>query len=1437
MIDWSKLETYQRDKYRSFEELCYQIAKEHHGEMGRFTSIDDSGGGDGVEFYLTLPNGEQWGWQAKFYYPNRRLTIGNRKQSITESLKKACEIHPHLKKWILCTPTNFTTKEQTWFENALRQSIPEGRSVELEHWGDSDFNNWLSNPRFAGKRNYFFGELELDINWFQAQFDKQKTSLGEKFSSSLHTESQVDAHLHALLGDHGFMDQITELIEKLQVELSNLNEAIDNLERRIPNGIAWDVENKSKVIGAVESLQHALVNVMSTLEKARENLNEKRLSETQEINWESVLSQLKCALDTYRTVKAEYGISKIRYTGNSDGERVIRDMTWMLDDPDSLVADLLDDFLQEAIERCQRINHAELNILGDAGIGKTHIACNICDDRLKSGLPALFVRGSLFTTNQPIEAQLRTILDIPPSYSWHDFLQALSAIAEVYHTRIPLIFDGLNESTHNGAFSNVWKLGLKGFLHEIEQTKNVVLITTCRTRYKEAIWAENNPPNRVRARGFDTDEVKHEAISKYFNAYKIKADLTMAPLSQFKHPLYLKIFCVTKNPTRETEKHIYVGEETLFEVFQKYLEQCNKAVCARLELRRGTPVVGRALNKMAEHMWQHRRRHVPLKELVGIVDQRSIEELHWLSSKTHAIEDEGLLVCRDWGQDEEVMYFTYDLLGGYTIAQYLLQQASDDVEGFLNGEETVASLFGEAYGTLHPMYGDIRRCMAALLPAATGKLLHEFSDNKTAFSLSIEVLFEISPRHIREDCINLVIHLFDDYQKNRSSLLKFAETTIGNIDHPFNASFWSDRLFALPMPERDLSWTEHIRQNVEGVEKLLMRFEEPCQSDQDLSDVTKERLHLFAEYVMWLLTSTARPLRDKATRALFWYGRRFPQDFFDLVMKSLSINDPYVPERMLATTYGIAMSRQHDFKDANFPTEILPEYGRKLYETMFKPNAAYSTTHILARDYARRTIDIALIHHPDLLTVDERKYITSPFTEGGIRKWGEIEDRNADDYRNGNAPLHMDFRNYTLAGLVKDRGNYDFEHDEYKRVLANIFWRIYDLGYSLDSFKEIDALVFQENQRYGRLANGRKTDRYGKKYSWIAFYELAGFRQDKNLLSEYCDDARILDADIDPSFPAELTEYDFVKEDFLGDREMCDTEWISEGDSPDLTPYLRVDRLFGAQSTWILLEGSLSQKNDCPRRHMSAVLRGLIVKTEESEEIVERLRGKKIDLMSIPSCPKDHLTYAGEIPWCNTYPRNEWTEMSIEIGPVLAPIEQQTLLHNDEPKSERENDEIFAGIGDLIEANGEEVRLVEQDRKSRVESVELERKEYKDFQVLSPVRIVTNNWDDYHSTFIASPTIATPSKQMAETFSLCGQPQSFDFFERDGKRASIAFGHGKEWQEMQRFTYLRKDLLERYLEEINAELIWVIWGERCLLSQDKNAPHQHFQDIRAYSQM
>ena len=1458
MIDWSKLKPYQNDKYRSFEELCYQIAKGLYGEKGRFTSIDDSGGGDGVEFYLTLENGDEWGWQAKFYYPNKRLS-SSRKRSITESLERACEIHPRLKKWFLCTPTNFTPKkgrsqgEQAWFDNTLRQSIPPNMDVELEHWGDSDFNNWLSEPRFSGKRNYFFGELELNLDWFKTQFKKQMAGVGDKFDSSLHTETNADAEIHALLGDKAFVHQITKWIEKLEEELPDLKEAIDDLKSPIPY-IEWSEEEKSKVIGASESLQDALVNIIDKFEQTRKILNKQELTTAQAIDWGAVLGQLRKVFDNYEKVTMESGISQIRYIGEKeDQERFLNKASSVVRGPRNLVAKLLDKFFPSVIWQCGLINKSDLHILGDAGIGKTHIACNICDDRLKNGLPALFVRGSLFTTEQPIEAQLQNILGISSSHSWHDFLQALSAAAEAYHTRIPLIIDGLNESVHNGTFSKVWELGLTGLVQEIASIKNLVLITTCRESYEETIWKEvssrediipgkiiwkdKDSLNLVYAYGFNTDEVQQEAIDKYFNAYKIKADLTLAPLMQFEHPLHLKIFCETKNRERKTEVQVYVGEQTLFEVFNEYLEQCNEAVCTRLGLRRGTPVVQPILNKIAEHLWQNCSRNIPVEELVQLTDNQLLSDLNWPTSKARAIEAEGLLVCRDQTGGKDTMSFTYDLLGGYLIAKHLVEQAADDVHGFLNSEEAVALLFGENRQTLHPMEEDICRCLAALLPAKTGKFLHQLLKNKKALGLSIRALFEISPQYITEECMRLVAYLFNEYEENRDWFLKLAETTVGHPDHPFNASFWSERLSAFSMSERDLSWTEYVRSNRYGFEETVIHFEETCRNDQNISDYGKKRLLLFAEYIMWILTSTVRPLRDQATRALYWYGRRFPEEFFALVMKSFSINDPYVSERMLAATYGIAMAGQNDFEDASFVTGMLPLYAKQLYETMFKPNAPHATTHILARDYAKRTIDIATIHHPGLLTKSERKRITAPFIDGGIREWGRREKRDTDESQKGPAPLQMDFENYTLGSLVKGRGNYNFEHDEYKRVRANILWRIYDLGFSSDTFGGIDDWLIGENYRkYGRSADGRKTDRYGKKYSWIAFYELAGFRQDKGLLPDYYENDRISGADIDPSFPTEERKYNLITKDFLGDREISVEEWIAKTNPPNLTPYLKVNNLCKQHGAWILLQGNLSQEDKKDSRDIFVSLQGLIVKPEKTEKIVETFMNQEaMDRSNMPFCPEDYYTYAGEVPWCDTYPKNSSEEIKIEIGKVSVPEPRVKFLRDGKPIPWEEADEFLDSIAELIETENEETlkeRLREQNLDITIETVEIEEPKYQTFEVLVPVR--ENNWEDHRSAINTNRSVAIPSRQISETLGLCGQPQSFDLFQKDGRRASISFRYGEKFGERQYFTYLRQDLLECYLTEIDRELIWVIWGERRQVSQNPGAPYKYFHEVKAY---
>jgi hypothetical protein len=280
--------------------------------------------------------------------------------------------------------------------------------------------------------------------------------------------------------------------------------------------------------------------------------------------------------------------------------------------------------------------------------------------------------------------------------------------------------------------------------------------------------------------------------------------------------------------------------------------------------------------------------------------------------------------------------------------------------------------------------------------------------------------------------------------------------TIGSQEHPLNAEFLDSALASMSIAARDLRWTEWIRANQEGVLQDLSWLEVRWRTDPNHRS---EAERLRARWIMWLLSSTVRELRDRATRALYWFGRSERHSMFQLVIRSLSINDPYVSERMLAAAYGVCMALHCRPARPKFRTILLAKFARILFNKMFSVGAPYSTTHELSRDYARRIIHLALIYSASLLEDDERPRVVPPFHDGGIRQWQILVDPNDDNYHSGNSPLGMDFTNYTIGWLVPDRSNYNFEHPEYKNVLGSIVWRIYQLGYSLEAFGEIDKRI------------------------------------------------------------------------------------------------------------------------------------------------------------------------------------------------------------------------------------------------------------------------------------------------------------------------------------------------------------------------------------------
>ncbi|MGB3906716.1 MAG: hypothetical protein WBB22_17560, partial [Anaerolineae bacterium] len=362
------------------------------------------------------------------------------------------------------------------------------------------------------------------------------------------------------------------------------------------------------------------------------------------------------------------------------------------------------------------------------------------------------------------------------------------------------------------------------------------------------------------------------------------------------------------------------------------------------------------------------------------------------------------------------------------------------------------------------------------------------------------------------------------------------------------------------------------------------------------------------------------------------------------------------------------------------------------------------------------------------------------------------------------------------------------------------------------------------------------------------------------LLPESYGDGRISDADIEPSFPVRLEEYNLVQTDLLGDHDMAVEEWIPHGGAPDLDRYLTVDELRGEHGPWVLLDGYFCQEDLELTRAIVVFPRGLIVRREEANGLVEALNRQSVVSSWIPEIPADYYTYAGEIPWCDTFPRNERTLLKVPVGTtVTRGVEERLVLVRDnEPVPEHEDSEFWTGVFERFAAAGiAGTQFADFDKSPHVEAalresglemkrrsvpVEREEPEFRTFEVLVPVR--ENNWEYYHTPIVPARSVLVPARDVAEHLDLCGQPQTFDLYTKSGRHASVALRHGEDWRANQKLIYLHVDLLERFLQDTSSTLVWVVWGEREFSSDQAEAREsfakQHvlysaFQYIRVYS--
>jgi hypothetical protein len=1397
MINWAEFEKLPGGPQHNFEILCRSLIRLHYGRYGQFAALANQ---PGVEFHLLLQeqcalgnSGRWFGWQCRWYdLPGGKALGSARRRKIEEALARSVKAVPGLTDWILWTRRPLTAADQEWFY-ALNTSM------RLTLWIADDAETLLSGEAEILRRTYF-GELLLTPATLAHQHELSVAQIRKRWLPEAHQPVDAERRLRRMLGEAESWSLMNAVARRLLAAAAAITG-----DTRASEGPLRPATHA--FISGARSLAAILQEVYRLLESGDLELLRQRLdSRLRRVSRESEIVARRL-----RAARLAAGL--IATNALADMRLGIR----LLADVDSLLGTRL------------------VSVLADAGGGKTQLAAQLTAE-LPDRPAGVLLHGRDLHSGRTLNDLAETVvIQGRPVQSIEALLAALDAAGQRARRRIPLVIDGLNEAED----PREWKTPLASLDALLRRFANVLVVCTLRTGARRpveqrrgqqgvatttaraAFAAQALPESVERIEIADFAGDTKRAIRKYFEFFRINPGDAEVPFELLGHPLTLRIFCEVSNPDRKREVGIEAMPRSLTGLFERYVTRAIERIgeLAPRNRRYYEHDIRSVLDVIGIELWDKVDRELPEQELRRAIGD---DARPWNESIIHMLEQEGL-VLRIPGETagRQSIIPVYDALGGYIVGEALLtKHGRAGLGSWLEDPQTLNAFTGEI-PNLHPLAMDIFQALVGLLPRRLRRQQLWQLLQEPLRGVALRLAASLEGTYLDATTVSAIGDALRQSTPASKRMFRRLFDVRGAVGHPLNAQFLDSVLRMMPVSDRDLLWTEWLRENCEAVQKDIELLEEGWKNNLTSRGPSDE---LRAKWIMWGLTTTVRSLRDRITRALYWFGRGNPSALFEQARETASINDPYVFERVIAASYGVALAVHSDSRQASYAKTTLPKYARQIFDLLFKMDAPYRTTHVLIRDYARRYIEIGSMHNRKMVSVKDLGTTCPPYSDGGRLPWSDVPT-NAEDLRGIDSPFRMDFENYTLGRLAEGRGNYDYKHPGYQRIRSQILWRVRQLGWSAERFGRVDqSIEADRNRYYRRVEEHSKVDRYGKKYSWIAYFELGGWLRDEGVLADREESGRSWDVDIDPSFPDRTKEVRLISADLLEDSEALSlSDWIKGGPVPDLAPYLRQDAILGESGPWIALDGYVDQHDEHRGRHVFAFVRSFLVSKKDAQTVLKCLGKQRLGGRWLPEKPECRYTFAGEVPWCDTFPNTRTTLLEFIVDEQMVKVRRRRpfFFLDGKPVNLSEIDVLLSRIrirGLASDHQSERTQLTDSEL-SRLELqhrvVEIEEVVRKVRKFGSVIPVCDFAWEGHDIDNHPMRGIAL-TKRLAKRAGLVHLPQTHDLQDRHGVRATYGTAYELNGisRNTERFFFIRENVLRNLLQDYGSVLIYAVWGER-----------------------
>lgn len=958
-INFSNIRPHDGSKQNGFEELVCQLAHlEKPSDAERFVRKEGAGGDAGVECYWALNDKSEICWQVK-YFPDGMNP--SRWKQIDESFRTALSKHQNLRKYVVCLPLDkadsrktgrggkiVTSVEDEWLtytEKWEKAAKIKGRNIEFEFWGKHEITSYLliDNPHYSGRALYWFDTPILGMQQLERISKRARESLGERYTPEFHIELPIISRFDGVCLNSAWREGIATRRISFDKESSTFFEKFINQSPSLLD------QNKVKQLKTLYTYFRQNTSHWTKHDTCLPNLPETK---------NNLAKITKCHDEIYTSSEHLKAVRE-----HKDG----RELTSLFHSF-SREATSFESFLESSQVKAEEATATVL--YGDAGIGKSHLLCDLSLNRVRNNQPTIFLLGNQYGGGNPINF-IKEALDLKNQRD-SEVLGALDSLGEANRSRTVIVIDAINE----GQNRDDWHSHITSFLSDLSYFKNVAIIFSCRTTYLRYILPDDIGEDRlvrIHHQGFQGYE--HRAAEKYLSRQGISKPSAPILAPEFSNPLFLKTCCqAIKSAGLTTFPKGMQGVTSLFEF---YIESIERTISRKKKYSSSEKIVFSALTDFASKTFPDFLNGIPIGEARNLINNYDPDPNRGNSLFDELI-DEGIL-SEDIsytvdGSGKPVIRFTYERFSDHYVATQIAENHSaENIKTLFNtGQPLGDFVTSDRYYSLTGIF----ESLAIIIAEKYGHELADLLPVKSNFSIfEIEEMFINtiiwrSPSSITERTLELLNSL-DKSQHSQSSLdilLKLATEP----NHPWNAELLHRNLKKNGLAERDKLWSTYLAfgmssEGDDGDESIVRTLIEWAYSGE-INEIEPERIRLCCISLFWFLTTPNRAVRDRATKSLVRLLSIFPNFLSEFLANFGQINDPYLVERLYAIAFGVVSNIKDD--------GIITDIANIVYLNVFAEGQP--VPHILLRDYARSVLELAC--HRNLLTSDiDQKCFRPPY--------------------------------------------------------------------------------------------------------------------------------------------------------------------------------------------------------------------------------------------------------------------------------------------------------------------------------------------------------------------------------------------------------------------------------------------------------------------------